>query len=181
MIQPHSPSICSPHPSCCQQLKAHLVKRNSLRDVKERKSRLLKYIPDVSRSVFGILESMRKRKLEEDEGIERVASPRKRVAGLSPQKRLKSSEREVSTIMNSLANGKLTEQSIKQHLTEAVDANVNAAIGVDEDETGGKSKSKKDDSDKQQLYLVPLYDDPNKLQKVIQHPLFDFFPMNMTS
>ena len=83
--------------------------------------------------------------------------------------------------MNSLANGKLTEQSIKQHLTEAVDANVNAAIGVDEDETGGKSKSKKDDSDKQQLYLVPLYDDPNKLQKVIQHPLFDFFPMNMTS
>lgn len=27
--------------SCCQQLRAHLVKRNALRDVKERKSKLL--------------------------------------------------------------------------------------------------------------------------------------------
>ena len=49
-----------------------------MRDVKERRSRLLKYIPDVSRSVFGILEGMRKRKLDEEEGVDRIASPRKR-------------------------------------------------------------------------------------------------------
>ena len=35
--------------SCCQQLKSHLSKRNALRDIKERKSRLIKYVPDVSR------------------------------------------------------------------------------------------------------------------------------------
>ncbi|KAL7530252.1 hypothetical protein ACHAXR_003388, partial [Thalassiosira sp. AJA248-18] len=108
--------------SCCQQLRAHLAKRNALRDVKERKSRLLKYIPDVSRSVFGILEGMQKRKLEEVEGLERIASPRKRVAGLSPKKRLKSIESQVSTIMDGLSKGEITADSIKRNLVEAVEA-----------------------------------------------------------
>ncbi|CAM9284388.1 unnamed protein product, partial [Choristocarpus tenellus] len=46
---------------CCQQLRVHLVKRNALRDQRERKKVLTKYIPDVSRSVFGILTAMSKR------------------------------------------------------------------------------------------------------------------------
>mmetsp|Transcript_38754 Transcript_38754/g.69858 ORF Transcript_38754/g.69858 Transcript_38754/m.69858 type:complete len:706 (-) Transcript_38754:102-2219(-) len=166
--------------SCCQQLRAHLAKRNALRDVKERRSRLLKYIPDVSRSLFGLLESMRKRKLEEAQGL-RVASPRKRLAaGRSPAKRLKTGAIETS-IMDNLSKGDLTADTIKERLTEAVLVTVNEGMGDSEDEKGGKSKSKKDDSDRQSLYLVPLYDKPNDIQNVIQHPLFDFFPMNVTS
>jgi len=164
--------------SCCQQLRAHLAKRNALRDVKERKSRLLKYIPDVSRSLFGILEGMHKRKLEEVEGTERLASPRKQVAGRSSAKRMKYSDREKTAIMNDVAEGNLTVDTVKHLLIEAVDANL--AAGMDEeDEAGGKSSSKNDD-DRQSLYLVPTYDEPEKLQHVIQHPLFDFFPMNVT-
>mmetsp|Transcript_26030 Transcript_26030/g.55382 ORF Transcript_26030/g.55382 Transcript_26030/m.55382 type:complete len:708 (+) Transcript_26030:220-2343(+) len=166
--------------SCCQQLRAHLAKRNALRDVKERKSRLLKYVPDVSRSLFGILEGMRKRKLEEEDGLERVASPRKRVVGMSPAKRLKSSEREKTAIMNNISKGNLTEDMIKQHLIEAVEETANAGIGDNEDEDGGKSKSKSVDDERQSVYLVPIYDKPNDVQHAIQHPLFDFFPINVT-
>ena len=169
--------------SCCQQLKAHLMKRNALRDVKERKSKLLKYIPDVSRSVFGILDGMRKRKLEEeDEGTDRVASPRKRILGMTPLLK-KSSERDIASIMNDLKEGILTEDTIKQRLMAAVEANANAGIGDDEVETtgGGKSKVKKDESDRQPLYLVPIYEEAKDILKVIRHPLFEFFPMHIVT
>jgi DNA topoisomerase-6 subunit B len=167
--------------SCCQQLRAHLAKRNALRDVKERKSRLLKYIPDVSRSVFGLLDGMRKRRLEEGEGMTRIASPRKRVSEISPVMRSKTSEVEIASMINDLSEGILTEDTIKQRLVEAVEANANAGIGNDEDELGGKTKPEKDECDRQQLYLVPLYEDLKDMQHVIRHPLFDFFPMHIVS
>ncbi|KAL7471547.1 hypothetical protein ACHAXS_011841 [Conticribra weissflogii] len=177
--------------NCCQQLRAHLTKKNALRDVKERKSRLLKYIPDVSRSVFGILDAMHKRKLEEAESGPRYSSPRKRIAGVSSgldsskQKHLTPTESEVSRVMERVSNGDLTEDTIKDHLMEAVEENVNAGFGFDENEErfgkSGKSGSKKggDDDDRQAVYLVPIYDDPQTAGKVIiRHPLFDFHPLN---
>mmetsp|Transcript_13732 Transcript_13732/g.27858 ORF Transcript_13732/g.27858 Transcript_13732/m.27858 type:complete len:344 (-) Transcript_13732:199-1230(-) len=177
--------------NCCQQLRAHLTKKNALRDVKERKSRLLKYIPDVSRSVFGILEAMQKRKSEEAESGPRYSSPRKRIAGAgagvgsSRQQHLKPTESEVFSVLERVSNGDLTEDTIKEHLVEAVEENVNAGIGFDENEEvfgkGGKSKSKKggEDDDRQAVYLVPIYDDPKTAGNVvIRHPLFDFFPLN---
>lgn len=169
--------------NCCSQLRVHLAKRNALRDVKERKSRLLKYIPDVSRSLFGILESMRKRKLEEESGSRRDASPRKKQAGMSPLKRLKSNDQHISSILDSISNGQITEDSIKQHLVEAVEENAYAGQDDDDGEiaSGGKaSKSKKasNDTDRQALYLVPIYDSSKDVLNVIRHPLFDFFPMN---
>ena len=53
--------------SCCQQLRSQLTKRNALRDANQRRSRLVKYVPDATRSIFGILDAMRKRKAEEEE------------------------------------------------------------------------------------------------------------------
>jgi hypothetical protein len=38
-----------------------------LRDANQRRSRLVKYVPDATRSIFGILDAMRKRKAEEEE------------------------------------------------------------------------------------------------------------------
>ena len=163
--------------NCCQQLRAHLAKRNALRDVKERKSRLLKYIPDVSRSVFGILDGMRKRRLEEGEGLERLASPRRRASGTSPVKLFKTSHDSMTAIMNDISMGKLTEDTIKQHLTEAVEVNALAGIGEKDDENGGKSKTNKDDSEREPLFLVPLYEEANVCRHIIRHPMFDFFPI----
>ena len=170
--------------SCCQQLRAHLAKRNALRDVKERKSRLLKYIPDVSRSLFGILEGMQKRKLEESDGVVRDASPRKRAADWSPIKRHKSAESEghVTSILNRMSKGELSEEVFGKHLKEAVEINADAVFGDSNDNGGtskGGSKSKKEDSDdRQPLFLVPIYDEPTSGSTVIRHPLFDFYPTN---
>jgi hypothetical protein len=41
-----------------------------LRDANQRRSRLVKYVPDATRSIFGILDAMRKRKAEEEEKAE---------------------------------------------------------------------------------------------------------------
>lgn len=169
--------------NCCSQLRVHLAKRNAMRDVKERKSRLLKYVPDVSRSLFGILEQMHKRTLDEEAGVGRIASPRKHnTAGVSPAKRFKANADHRSAIMDSIVTGAITEDSIKQSLTEAVEENIYA--GLDDDDVngtnGGKSAKKKavnDDDNRQPVYLVPIYDSPKDLN-VIRHPLFDFYPMN---
>ena len=178
--------------SCCQQLRAHLAKRNAMRDVKERKSRLLKYVPDVSRSLFGILTAMQKRKLEELAGTGHDASPRKQVVEISPKKRLRTDKSDVCSILNQISEGVITEETIKQSLVEAVEVNVNAGAGCDEDEEGtdkgskSRSMSKKGGVERgsdgrQQLYLVPIYDDPKDVYSVIRHPLFDFHPMNETA
>lgn len=171
---------------CCQQLRAHLAKRNALRDVKERKSRLLKYIPDVSKSLFGILEVMQKRKLEEAEGVVRPSSPRKRAAEWSPMKRIKTSEEDVSSILSRMSKGEISEKILKQRLEEAVEINADAVFGVDGNDNGdtrkGGSASKKDDNDdRQPLCLVPIYDEPkHPMSNVIRHSLFDFYPINVT-
>eukprot|EP00984_Skeletonema_dohrnii_P000714 scaffold212_cov108-Skeletonema_dohrnii-CCMP3373.AAC.11 len=170
---------------CCQQLRAHLAKRNALRDVKERKSRLLKYIPDVSKSLFGILEVMQKRKQEESDGVVRPASPRKRTAEWSPMKRIKTNEEDVSSILDRMSKGEISEQILKQSLQEAVEINADAVFGVDGNDNGdtrkGGSTSKKDDNDdKQPLCLVPIYDEPTPGSNVIRHPLFDFYPINIS-
>ena len=168
--------------SCCSQLRAHLTKRNALRDVKERKSKLLKYIPDVSKSLFGILEVMQKRKLEEAEGVVRTSSPRKRAPGWNPTKRIKTSEEEVSSVLDRMSNGEISEQIFKERLEEAVEINADVVFGVDGNNEGtrsGGSKSKKDDDDdRQPLCLVPVYDDGKSCSNVIRHPLFDFYPIN---
>lgn len=152
--------------------------------MKERKSRLLKYVPDVSRSLFGILDQMHKRKLDEEAGITRVSSPRKRNEwGVSPAKRFKSNDGDRQSIMESIVNGDITEDSIKQHLTEAVEENI--MNGLDDDDVNGanrgnsaKNKKTSNDDNRQPLYLVPIFDSPTDMQTVIRHSLFDFFPMN---
>ena len=173
-IVPIQASVKKALQTCCQQLRAHLAKRNALRDVKERKSKLLKYIPDVSRSLYGILEGMRKRKLEEADGFERLASPRKRDQLLSPaSKRLRVTESEVDAVVKGLEKGKLSEDAIKRHLTDAVEENANT--GAFDDQSGNKSKSSGDEEERLPLFNIPIYDKPTT---VIPHPLFDFYPTN---
>jgi hypothetical protein len=84
-------------------------------------------------------------------------------------------------MINDLSEEILTEETIKQRLVEAVEANANAGIGDDEDERGGKTKPKKDECDRQPLYLVPFYEDLKDIQHVIRHPLFDFFSMHVVT
>ena len=150
---------------CCQQLRVHLVKRNALRDQRDRKSKLVKYIPDVSRSLFELLEGMRKRKADMiSEGVDPMSSPRKRPKSTDQTYQDMDAER----VIGEMQEGKITLSVIKKSLEEAVDVhNLN-----EEEEAAKISKTK----ERIPLFLKPVFglNDPGF---DIHHPLFTFRPM----
>ncbi|GAX26654.1 hypothetical protein FisN_2Hh411 [Fistulifera solaris] len=145
--------------SCCQQLKVHLVKRTALKDAKERSNRLRKYIPDVSRSLHGILEGMRKRREEGDvNGDEQTSTA-------SPSKRLRLDPHRSSQMIQKLRSGEMNEALITKALNQAIrdhQPQQDEQIIVAEKATP--------------LFLVPLYnlDDP---QYDVHDVLFTFRPI----
>jgi DNA topoisomerase-6 subunit B len=146
--------------SCCQMLRTHLQKRNALRDQQERKSRLVKYIPDVSSALYELLESMRKR--HQDPGP----------ASLSPRKRPRRDNKEIETMIEQLENGEITKAIFKARLEETV----NVKNTLEEEDQASKSKKQHG----LPLYLKPLltFDDSDN---DIEHPLFTFRPIHPIS
>jgi DNA topoisomerase VI subunit B len=51
---------------CCLQLKAKIVKQRAAADDRERRKNLTRYIPDVSRAIFTVIEKAAKRQAERD-------------------------------------------------------------------------------------------------------------------
>jgi DNA topoisomerase VI B subunit len=153
---------------CCQQLRTHLQKRNALRDQKERKSKLTKYIPDVSRSLYDLLESMRKRRHDAGEAAA-LASPRKRPrVDDNDDPTVRWQEQQAESVMEKLQNGEISVSLIKKSLEEAVDHH----NSMEEEEEAKKSKIKQ----KVPLFIKPLFDFDNT-EHDVEHPLFTFRPM----
>lgn len=154
--------------SCCQQLRAHLQKRNALRDQKERKSRLTKYIPDVTRSLFGLLEGMQQRR-EAIDNETSASSPRKR-----PRLGAYSAV-QASSMLEQLKKGAVTKELIQQRLEETV----TMQNSMEEQEAAAKE----DPAATTPLYLVPLFDRTKSEGDVdvIDHPLFSFQPIRPVS
>jgi DNA topoisomerase VI B subunit len=146
--------------TCCQQLRTHLAKRNALRDQKERRSRLTKYIPDVTRSLYGLLGQMGSRLQEEPS-----ANP-------SPRKRPRADPSLTKDLVEQFEKGEITENLIKQRLEEAV----NVSNSLLEEETSAKQKKKNGIP----LFLTPLFDMTNA-DNDIDHPLFTFRPTHAVS
>lgn len=149
--------------SCCQQLRAHLTKKHALKDIKERKSRLLKYVPDVSRSLFGILEGMRKRKSEWTQE-----------QGKSPTKRLRLNNKMADKLIMKLNNVELSEVTIKKHLIDAIEAQSN--IDSDNPAESQSASTAISKTGAGPLYLIQL----NNLDvhtHDVEHPLFTFRPI----
>jgi DNA topoisomerase VI subunit B len=158
---------------CCQQLRTHLQKRNALRDQKERRSKLTKYIPDVSRSLFDLLDGMRKRRLEAADVNERstsnLASPRKRPRKDVTDPSYQREQQQYQNILMKLDRGEISVSSIKRNLEDAV----NMQHSLEEEEEAKKSKSKQGIP----LFLKPLFDFDNP-EHDIEHSLFTFRPMH---
>jgi DNA topoisomerase VI B subunit len=153
---------------CCQQLRTHLQKRNALRDQKERKSKLSKYIPDVSRSLYELLDGMRKRRLDEASGNPTPAtSPRKRPRKDATDPSYQRQEEQVKSVISQIESGVITPSVIKKKLEEAVDVQ----HSMEEEEEAKKSKSKQGIP----LFIKPLFDFDNAGYD-IEHPLFTFRP-----
>lgn len=168
--------------SCCQQLRSQLTKRNALRDAIQRKSRLVKYVPDASRAIMGILDVMRKRKLEEleDEGNEedeeQTFSPRKLTRTIGAAEKL---ERDSTKIIADLDDKKITEDVIKNCLYAAIEAHTASTDGT-ELSSGADTKKNGCDVEAQPVFLLPLQslDDADS---DIHHSLFTFRPMKSLS
>ncbi|KAL3938206.1 MAG: hypothetical protein SGARI_001832, partial [Bacillariaceae sp.] len=124
---------------CCQQLRTHLQKRNALRDQKERKSKLTKYIPDVSRSLFDLLEGMRKRRAVAGDGdLSSTSSPRKRPRKEGDDPAHKREQHETTKLLEKIDNGDISVKSIKKNLEDAVDLQHT----LEEQEEAKKAKTK---------------------------------------
>ena len=164
--------------SCCQQLRSQLTKRNALRDANQRRSRLVKYVPDATRSIFGILDVMRKRKAEEEEAKEggeiQVHSPRKIPRTVAAAR---ISEQENTRTIKQLNEEVITEDVIQSCLLEAIEAQQGSlADGVEN--SGGDKKTNGNDGEAQPAFLLPMksLDDASS---DIHHSLFTFRPMKI--
>ena len=154
--------------SCCQQLRVHLMKRNAMKDAKERKSRLSKYVPDVSRSLFGLLDGMRKRRAEVLlEGNNEADVGTEVVPASSPTKRLRLNESLANDMIRRINKGKVTEVLIQKMLEEAID---------DQQPKSGEEEQVEEGIDRVPLFLVPLYN-LDDTQHDFSHPLFTFRPI----
>ena len=159
---------------CCQQLRSHLTKRNAERDLKERRGRLIKYTPDVSRSLFGLLESMSQRRLDLQSSRDEVSKKTKKKQSEDDQK--------MQSISLKLAKKQITVKIFQDLLLEAIESQGNN-VGANEkeedknDEHDPKSKGKASLSTRRQpIYFVPvdLEKDTDKKGAVLNHPLFLF-------
>lgn len=145
--------------SCANQLKGLLTKRHALRDAHTRKARLAKHVPDASRSLFGLLDAMRKRKLEDP----KISSSKE---GSSPTKRLRLDPLQAQDMIKQMEQGQVTEASFSKCLLESIDVQMNMP-------------EENDDSQPQEVYpvyLVPLYN-LEESSHDISTPLFTFRPI----
>lgn len=145
--------------SCCQQLRAHLTKRNALRDIKERQSKLFKYVPDVSRSVFGLLTTLHQRRLND---------------GQRPADEYKDPTQVL--LMEKLSRNEITEKTINESLVTVIMAHKQSSqSGADGSGVSGSPSKKKLKSTP--VYLVPVFDAVTDIYDV-HHPLFVFRPFH---
>lgn len=165
--------------SCCQQLRVHLVKKHAMRDSRERKSRLAKYVPDVSRALYGLLDGMRKRKAEDDGDQGKSSRQKTDSSEGRPHRAL--DEAAALDVIAKLDRKEITEASIKKSLVETIEAHGASADDMEaaQDGSGKKGKGSKKRNgvhDTPPMFLIPLAhldSDEND----IQHPLFTFRPI----
>jgi len=163
---------------CCQQLRTHLTQRNAQRDIKERKGKLLKYVPNVTNSIWGILNEIQKRKRSRNDEHDNDDKPATNTT--AGNKRLR--------ILEQIDKKKITKDRIKNDLLAAVEAN-NLSLTEKEDEihnpkngNNGNVKDKKsgksNDNTAIPLFIVPMKVENDKtpsVDNVIQHKMFTFW------
>lgn len=161
--------------SCCQQLRTHLQKRNALRDQKERQSRLTKYIPDVTRSLVGLLEGMQQRHL----ALKEKEQTNEQNDDFSPRKRSKIGEhdfQQVQAMIEQFESGAVSGEIIQQRLEEAV--KIQNHLQQEQEESQQKNHAAATP-----LYLIPQFSKANgdETTNVIEHALFSFRPLRPVS
>ena len=138
---------------CCLQLKAKIVKQRSLADEKERRKNLTKYIPDVSRSIIGILKLVQQEQDEQDEtgGAAGAAAKAKR-------------PREHEELLVEVNEKRLKEETLEEKLRTHIEQ-MDEQSALEHVAQAGGARSK------QELY-IGAFDEGSKQLPPIQHPKF---------
>ena len=136
--------------TCCQQLRTQLAKRNAQRDFKERQSRLLRYVPDVGRAVFGLLDAMMQRK----QGTNQVTVNNKKIQALP------------ANILSSTIKTDITEKSLQDGLVKAI-----STQHMTEEEEAAASSPALKAAIAQPVFIIPVFETPTF---VLDHPAFTF-------
>ena len=158
--------------SCCQQLRAQLMQRNAVKDAKTRRSKLIRYVPDVSRSLFGLLNGMRQRSEFVDSG---------QLPG-STHKKLRLDPSVSSHIIQKLKTNQITEDAIQASLVESIDSELPNTLNIaasSENETSDvvtKATMAAASLPTVPVYILPLFNLDDGTHDVI-HPRFTFRPI----
>ena len=153
-----------------QQLRVHLTKRNAMKDAKERKSKLAKYIPNISQSLMGILNGMKNgwtEPVDNDEQQEEASSS----TGEPPCKRPRLDLVQTRAFLDQVDRKEITQKTIEQRLRKAIEGS-----GMDGTSDDPAQLLPAADRRKPLLSLVPLYnmEDPTH---DIYHAHFRFRPI----
>jgi len=105
---------------CCLQLKAKIARQRALADEKEKRKNLTKYIPDVSRALFGMLETLAK-DAEGDGGEDAAAGGggAASVGGGGASKRIREAAHE--DLVSQVRAKRLNEETLSTKLREHVE------------------------------------------------------------
>lgn len=115
-----------------------------------RKAKLTKYIPDISRSLFGLLEGMRQRQSERG-NIDNGST---------------------AEIIQRLGQGEISETTIQSSLTEAIVTDIQSP-----EATASRDVNKEKRPQNNTLYILPLCKMSQDSSNDIQDALFSFRPI----
>jgi len=133
--------------SCGRELKVHLGKKLQAKDAKERQKKLMKYVPNISGAIFGLLESMKERRASGESGR---------------------AETEVEKgVIKEMASKTLTVKSMEEKIRRLVEEEVEKAeVGENE----GKVRSEQD------IFLRVMKDVEFAWEKAVEGQIGVFVP-----
>ncbi len=102
---------------CCAQLKVKIARAQAVREQKQRKRNLTKYVPDAANALFGVLDSMAEG--EDGEGAGEEGAPPIPPAG-PKRKRLEALDN-AGQMLRDVSSGKVTRDTLAAALTEHVE------------------------------------------------------------
>ena len=142
---------------CCLQLKSKIVKQRSLQEEKERRKNLTKYIPDVSRSIFGMLTVINR---EDEAGDDAAGGGGSAAARKRP--------REHADVLEQVKSKAIKEETIRDKLAAHVEQ-CDATAALEHVIAAGPLAGRAP----QEIYLG-AFNDSAKMLSELHHPKFVF-------
>ena len=164
--------------ACCQQLRGRIMKRNAARDVRQRRGKLVKYVPNVSRSLHSMLFTMRSRSEAEYIANGGAGATWRVVEGVGERIDVTGLQKIRGEMIEGVVSNKISVKSFEDSLLRLVEEQ-GGASAHDGSGGGGASSSP---AITQPVFISPVTKDmmeKSSLPDIICHPLFLFRPFRL--